>query len=266
VFIGIGNIVGKYNSSSIDVDAQAFFNRVAIAGGTLSSLERTAVNQLVLDLKTAGIWSSMKAIYPFVGASAAACAQNLKSSSFTGSFSSGWTFASTGVTGNGTSAYMNTTITPNQMAQNSIHLSIYNRTNSAGNFVDMGCSSASNNGIDAQIVSRFTGNLNISILNSTIPLSFVQNSSNSLQIATRNSSNNFNCFDKTNKTIVTKTSTTPTNLNIYIGARNINNLSVDFPTNRECAFASIGDGLTDTQAGNFYNAVQTFNTTLSRQV
>ena len=52
----------------------------------------------------------MKAIYPMVGASAAACAQNLKSSSFTGTFTSGWTFASSGVTPNGTSAYFNTYI------------------------------------------------------------------------------------------------------------------------------------------------------------
>jgi hypothetical protein len=37
-------------------------------------------------------------------------------------------------------------------------------------------------------------------------------------------------------------------------------------SNREQAFASIGDGLTDTQASNFYTAVQAFQTTLSRQV
>ena len=36
--------------------------------------------------------------------------------------------------------------------------------------------------------------------------------------------------------------------------------------NRECALASIGLGLSDTEAANFYTAVQAFNTTLSRQV
>jgi hypothetical protein len=34
----------------------------------------------------------------------------------------------------------------------------------------------------------------------------------------------------------------------------------------ECAFATIGDGLTDTEAANFYTAVQRFQTTLGRQV
>jgi hypothetical protein len=35
---------------------------------------------------------------------------------------------------------------------------------------------------------------------------------------------------------------------------------------RETAFSSIGDGLTDTEAANYYTAVQTFQTTLSRNV
>ena len=39
-----------------------------------------------------------------------------------------------------------------------------------------------------------------------------------------------------------------------------------FSSGSRCAFASIGDGLTDTQASNFYTAVQAMQTTLSRQV
>ena len=249
-----------------DSDAQAFFTRVTSAGGTLSATEKLATNQLVLDMKTAGIWSSMKAIYPMVGASAAACAQNLKSSSFTGSFSSGWTFASTGVTGNGTSAYINTQCTPAQMAQNSCHLSIYNRTNSAGSFVDIGCTTGSPSGNNFQVSSRFSPNTNFSVINSLIAAGFTQTISSGLQLISRIAFTGFSFFNNITKTAVTNSSVPPNSLNIYIGARNLNNLTIDFPTNRQCAFASIGDGLSDTEAGNFYTAVQTFNTTLSRQV
>jgi len=35
---------------------------------------------------------------------------------------------------------------------------------------------------------------------------------------------------------------------------------------RQCAFASIGDGLTDAESSNFYTAVNTYQTTLSRNV
>ena len=94
--VSLGIRVGNTNISgggAFDSDAQAYFDRVSTAGGTLSTTEKNAVNQLVIDLKANSLWTPMKAIYPMVGASAAACAQNLKSSSFTGAFSSGWTFA-----------------------------------------------------------------------------------------------------------------------------------------------------------------------------
>jgi hypothetical protein len=52
---------------------------------------------------------------------------------------------------------------------------------------------------------------------------------------------------------------------IVIGAANSNGVYTYYD-NKQCAFASIGDGLTDTEAGNFYLAVQAFNTSLSRQV
>ena len=104
--------------ASFDADAVAFFGRVTTAGGSLSATEKAAVNTLVVQMKADGTWTPMKAIYPMVGASAAACAQNLKSASFTGTFSSGWTFASTGVTGNGTSAYMDTLLIPHPTETN----------------------------------------------------------------------------------------------------------------------------------------------------
>jgi hypothetical protein len=124
---------------------------VTAAGGTLSTTEKTATNQLVLDMKTAGIWASMKAIYPMVGASAAACAQNLKSSSFTGTFTSGWTFASTGVTPNGTSAYCDTNLPNNTMSQNSMTMCTYLRTDNTITTGDLG---VWNGGFGSIIYSR----------------------------------------------------------------------------------------------------------------
>ena len=113
----------------IDADAQAFFDRVTAATGTLSATEKSAINTLVVQMKADNIWNSMKAIYPMVGSSAAACAQNLKSSSFTGSFTSGWTFASTGVTPNGTSAYFDTFFIPSvEFSGANASISVYTRT------------------------------------------------------------------------------------------------------------------------------------------
>ena len=55
------------------------------------------------------------------------------------------------------------------------------------------------------------------------------------------------------------------NGNFYLGARNLNGIA-DLFADRQSAFVSIGDGLTDSEAAAFYNAVQAFQTTLGRQV
>jgi hypothetical protein len=68
----------------------------------------------------------------------------------------------------------------------------------------------------------------------------------------------------TNTATETQNITTVTN-RYYLGACNLGGTAAQF-SSRECAFASIGDGLTDTQASNFYTAVQAMQTTLSRQV
>ena len=254
--------------AGFDADAQAFFDRVTTAGGTLSATEKTAVNQLVLDMKSYSIWSKMKAIYPMVGASAAACAQNLKSSSFTGTFTSGWTFASTGVTPNGTSAYMNTNynISSNWSLSNA-HASFYSRTNLQNDSFggEMGvdgsylgneafllrCRNSSGGGIGAFVLGQdnavtisntngdgFFLGLNLSLTNRK----FLRNN-NLLVSSTLNNAGSLR------------------NINVIIGAAT----SALFSKN-ECAFSSMGESLTDTEAGNFYTAVQAFQTTLSRNV
>jgi len=242
---------------AIDADAQAFFDRVTTAGGTLSTTEKQAVNQLVLDLKANSLWTPMKAIYPMVGASAAACAQNLKSSSFTGSFTSGWTFASTGVTPNGVSAYCNTNCAPNNMAQNSLSGFVYNRTNNIQITLN-GCSFFEINDFDPnRVLYTCVNNPEQSIGTQTTTAGFwgVSRISSTGWATYRNGSNIAN---------KTATSSAPSSNTVFISSRNTGT-----PTtfgNKEVAFFCIGDGLTDTNVGNFYTAVQAFQTTLSRNV
>jgi hypothetical protein len=256
--------------ASFDADAVAFFTRVTTAGGTLSTTEKAAVNQLVLDLKANSLWTPMKAVYPMVGASAAACAQNLKSSSFTGTFSSGWTFASTGVTPNGTSAYMSTALTPNvSLTGNNIHLSYYSRTNSAVN-------SSSTMGSDGnsdycRLIIRRPGDQGFNLIgNTTKGLSiFTVTDSRGLFIANAPNSTTRDFYKNGSSVSPTSQSALGTNgattFPIYLGAYNGLGNAVEFD-NKECAFSTIGDGLTGTQASNFYTAVQAFQTTLSRNV
>jgi hypothetical protein len=252
-----------------DADAQAYIDRVYTAGGTLTNTEANAVNQLTIDMKAAGIWTAMKAVYPMVGSSAAACAQNLKSSSFTGTFTSGWTFASTGVTPNGTSAYMDSNLNPNTVgiSASSMHISNYLRTNSNGVFCDMGGYSGNPSDYQVSLYSRLTDICYNDLgAQSQTRQTYSNTDSIGYYINTRTANNVFKMF-KSNTLKATNTATNTSTIlstNIFLGANNQAGATQFSP--RQNAFASIGDGLTDTQAADFYTCVQTFQTTLGRQV
>jgi hypothetical protein len=268
--VGVGIRVGGRtivsSGGGFDPDAQAFFDRVTTAGGTLSETEKNATNTLVLNMKTAGIWSAMKAIYPMVGASAAACAQNLKSSSFTGTFTSGWTFASTGVTPNGTSAYMNTTLVPNtSLSINDAHISVYSRTNNPVAGSDIGASDTGGWPGAIFIVQKWSDGNNYPSVHALVNTTGTPyaDSRGFFLLRRNNATQIIQSRNGTNETLL-QSSTTKTTTAIALGA--IRQPTTTVFSNREQAFASIGDGLTDTQASNFYTAVQAFQTTLSRQV
>jgi len=215
---------------------------------------------LVLDLKANSLWTPMKAIYPMVGASAAACAQNLKSSSFTGTFTSGWTFASTGATGNGTSAYFDTNLNEDiNLTLHNEHLSSYQRNN-----ITSGCSIGINATTTTQIFPLTSGSSSLRVQTGGT-IGFTNSDSQGLFIANRTTLAETRNFIRNVLFQQTAVSTAKNNFNFFINARNSSGTAANFAA-YEIAFSSIGDGLTDTQASNFYTAVQAFQTTLSRQV
>jgi hypothetical protein len=245
-----------------DVDAFAFFERT---GGTLSVLEQQAINQLVLDLKSYGIWAFMKAIYPMVGASAAACAQNLRSSSFTGVFNGGWTFASTGVTGNGINGFFDTLfVISDNLSFDSQSYTIYKTSVQNAIIAEFGVNLGDNTGTGLYLKDGF-GHLNTFITNQPFTSSLIAGN----YILNRPNSTTKKLFR--NGVLFDTRSDTALNLNygtrrLYLSGRNENNAGAAFVSNTQTSFFSIGDGLTDTQANNFYTAIQAFQTTLGRQV
>jgi hypothetical protein len=271
-------VIASSGGVAIDADAQAFFDRVTTAGGSLTNTEKSAVNTLVIALKANSLWTPMKAIYPMVGASAAACAQNLKSSSFTGTFTStGWTFASSGMNGNGTSAYFNTTFNPNtQLTFTNSHIAIYKNlgtissTDKVNGVYDIGL-----NPLSATLTpDRSTSFYSYGELGSYTPNTGVGSSSgvqgNGFYIVARNA-NNFVRLTKNNTNTLTNTTTSSPaalpNDTFWLGASHQVGLTTIYGANDyRYAFMSLGDYLDATQASDFYTAVQAFQTTLSRQV
>lgn len=249
---------------AFDADAEAFFTAASITDTT----QKSAVNQLVLDLKSYNIWTKMKALYPIVGGSASSHAVNLKTpGTYNLTFSTGWTHASTGMTPS--SAYANTNLIPNSnLTSNNTHISFYSRTNSDGLYFDMGIGNTSSGYFDIAI--RYLNNLYANQYNSTTGRITASNTnSQGFYITSRTANNVYKVFKTGSQLGSTNTNTSSDfstlTQSMFIGALQESSVAA-YNSNRQCAFASIGDGLTDAEASNFYTAVQAYQTTLSRNV
>ena len=259
--------VGFKAPSGVDTDAQAFITAAAITGTT----QQSAINTLVTDLKTANIWTKMKAIYPFVGGTAAQHRFNLKdprtvNAAFYLDFIGGGTHSATGYKGNGSNGYANTFLSPStNLTTNNIHYSYYNRTNVTEFRYDMGVGTPTTMAVVCAL-SWFDNGLNrfFFSINSN-EKDIVNSDPRKFFIANKTAAGSLSGFINTTKTTYAVTDSTLPAIPMFINARNINGTN-DTASSKECAFASIGDGLTDAEATAFYTAVQAYQTTLGRQV
>lgn len=269
ILAGLGIIAGK-GALPMDADAQSFITAASITDTT----QKTAINTLVWDLKNANIWTKMKAIYPFVGGTASSHKYNLidprdLNAAYRLSFIGGGTHSSTGYLPNGTTAYADTFLSPSTAlsSQNSTHISYYSRTNNAVDQLDFGTQSVGGVNMLSGSIRQSNSTTYFRINRSyTTAESFTSITDSRLfYMINRTSSTEEILFTNTTKYTFSKNSTGLANSPIYIGAFNASGTPLYYGS-KECAFFSVGDGLTDAEATAFYNAVQTFNTTLGRQV
>ena len=255
----------------VDADAQAFITAASITDPT----QQSAINTLVTDLKGYGVWTKMKALYPFVGGTASSHKFNLKDPQDTDTafrlvFSGGWTHSSNGALPNGTNGWAETFVkTGTDLALNSTHVSVYSRTDAiaasriaignsygAASFeLSMGLKNSSSNTTHRNNTSSFS---QVSNLDSRGFYIGNRNSSTQQKIIKNTTINTFNV-----NSIATTNSFT---INISSALQSNGSGIRAYYDDKELAFSSIGDGLTDTEAANFYTAVQAFQTTLSRQI
>jgi hypothetical protein len=259
---GLTDIVGL----TTDADAQAFITAAAITDAT----QQSAINNLVVAMKADGVWTKMKAIYPFVGGTASTHKWNLKDprdldAAFRLVFNGGWTHSSTGATPNGTNGFADTKLNDNTILNlSNVHASIYSRTNVNGAFVDLGVSGGTNSGIN--LFTRLA-NLTYFRIHDEDAQTISTLDSRGLFLGYRNSASTKNYSVNGVKTTLTSTVGSKANGNIYLGALlTVPAAIVTNYSSRQIAFSSIGDGLTDTEAQNLYTRVQAFQTALSRNV
>jgi hypothetical protein len=256
-----------FGSAALDTNVLAFLASTGITDATTIN----ALDVFVKYLKVNGIWTKCKAIYPFLGSTASTQKYNLVNSADTNAafrlnFVGGWSFSATGALPNGVNSYADTfLVTSTNLSVNSSHLSMYSRTQSTTGFHDIGNNASGNFALSAYYSG--IGKLIVSYLYPTH--SFLNTATNTLGliIGSRTANNVLRMFFNggllgTNTTV--RTSNLPA-ISIYLGATNTSGVA-GFFSNRQFAFASIGDGLTDTEAANLNSAVSILQTSLDRNV
>jgi len=254
--IGVQSFVSAGVSN--DADAQAFIT----AAGITDATQQSAINTLVTDLKGYGIWTKMKAIYPFVGGTSTTHKWNLKDprdldAAFRLVFNGGWTHSNTGALPGGVNGNANTFLNASgNLSTSSAHLSNYLGTADTNSGIIIGTGNLS------CYVQRTSSAIEGSL--ATTSVSAVSNSNTAAFYLLFRPNNTQQKFQKNGSIILTdsKNSSSYTSANIYIASYG----NSGFWSNARFQFTSIGDGLTDTEAANLYTAVQAYQTTLNRQI
>ena len=270
----MGIIINPYVfASAYDSDAQAFINAVGLTDDT----QKNAINDLVLDLKSAGIWTKMQAVWPFVGSTAATQKWNHKNPQDTNSayrltFVGTWTHDSSGGDPTSVDAYANTYIAP---ATDSFwsgidfntggHMSINIIENAPGNAgYDMGAYGGT--GEDWMIISSYGNNTGYGGLYQQPPFTTYSNANTIGYYITCNFGDALNYKDGVlkatgvGKTFKVHTSGSQT---ISLGGSGRVGGTVDIAL-RKMNFATIGYGLTSQEVTDLTNAVSAYNTALGR--
>lgn len=247
---------------SVDPDAAAFLTATGISDTTISN----AIHTLAISWKNAGLWYKTDIIYPMVGGTAATVVVNLRNTAtFQGVINGTVTVTANGAQGNGTTGYINTgynPITSSSPAGIGGNACFYSRTDVDSAAADIGGGFASNNGVTVggrntgSIVGKWgTGNNTTGAVANSLGFYGVNRNSSTEQIykgATLIAS-----LDLAGMT---------TGASVYLLAANTNGVAGNFST-RQCAFFSIGGQEFTSQNWTDANSiVNTFQTTLGRNV
>ncbi len=265
---GFVNSFRTIGGVSFDPDAQAFITAASITDPT----QQSAVNQLVIDLEAASIWTKAGVINPFVGGNATAHRYNLKTATADTTFYGGVNHNSQGVTYNGTTGYsvplypyvaaniynrsMFQYIRSVSSTQTASWQGIFDGTNVFGYQACIKTDSGNIYTIANDGLNRLGGYQSVGALSYGLL---------GVSITASNSGKAYN--DATVKITNNAPNNTPSGNTFYPCSGALNNQGTPaLYGNHNIAFEFYGTGLTDTDVTNLNNAVTTFQTTLSRNV
>jgi hypothetical protein len=249
----IGSSIGGF-----DADYQAILDYATTQSYTLpSASQQIKQNQLLVDLKSAGIWSKLDtfAVFATDGSSNFALIDWKRLSQYTAVNSPTFT-NNQGFQGNGTSSYINTNF---NLFSNSVNYAV--NDSSIGVYKKSGTSSGDKCLIGVlqtgpTLGTHFNSSDNIRNNSSTGASSLIWG--NGLCSLVRNSNlsyNSYNAGSKIPNSIVVSSAGLP-NSNVFILARSVNN-SLSFPSDEQVSISYIGGDITS-EYSDFVDALDNY--------
>lgn len=269
------NTIECSGTGAYDANAQTYITAIETAlGSSLSSTQKSAINTLILDLKSSSIWTSLIALYPFIGGTAATHAINAKTP---GTYNITWngtlTHSSNGVQGDGSTGYGNTGINVSSLGLSVYNLSasLYSRTNSpAAETIEFGAY----NGESAAGPQLAIKRLNTSggyfvCANDNRKALYNSPMSTGLFTGSIVSQTDTRFFQNGTQVAINTESNTGSSVNGFLAIHAINDITkgnVRYHSARQLSFGCFGLGLSDSEVSILASAVQTLQAALNRDV
>ena len=255
-------------AAATDADANAFIAAAAITDTT----QKAAIDKLVVDLKSYGIWTKMKALYPFIGGTAAQHKYNLRNpldtdAAYRLTFNGGITHSANGIQGNAINGYYQTFINPSVVFSPTSGGSqfIYSRTD-LDTGVDLGALAFQPSLSRFYFISRLGANqTEFACLSGGVSTPTNVNSQGFFGITREPNAPNYYAVLNTNYISTTDAYQEPNSTITGLGLIADTGQALSWSA-RQQAFACIADGLTVAEAQNLRLANLTFQTTLGRNV
>jgi len=261
----------------INAQAATYFAALETAGFTevqslsLYSLDFYAIKEDIdnffISLDTNSLDTKMVAMYLFIGGTAGTHAINaINPGTHNLTFVNSPTHSATGTDWNGTTQYADTGfIANNVLTLNNTHMAYYSQDNTQSGE----CIGTNEGGRQLLFRVRDTANLMRSFMYNSGGglLSAAITDARGLSLGSRRASNQHELYKKGISQAFSSTTGGSLPLNVIntvlIGARGQSGTAMAF-TNQECSYASLGLGMTDTDATNHNTAVQQLHTDLGR--
>jgi hypothetical protein len=274
--LGVDNVSGQisYRDADaicgIDPDAQSYLNRVITVGGTIDSTMSAATHQLFIDLKANNLFVGV--FYPMLGGTSASMAVQGRrnfGTAYDATWNGGWSFGVSGATGNGSNTYATFNVSGGTYPNTNSFLTVYgNLPNNSTFGYDLSINFNNAGGKVSQIILDFAGGGNIyaeytgyAAVSGGNTAGFITMSRNPAGTETIRVRNGVALANKTEGCVDIDNTR-----QWMLGCEQASDGSAAQPTSNRYCWVAFGPKLTAAQLLTYQSIINTFQTTLGRNV